>query len=115
MTSTELVHTGNESLCPWHHHIRQKWESTSKHELLRRGELAGSETRAFQETGNPDWGLDVHYPRKHLVDFDLVLLPIPVDKEHTHDPHAPSVERNLEFAKTEVQPQGQEKAEVRER
>ena len=71
-------------------------ETASSHKLLRGGKFAGRESRALQEAGHPNWSLDIQYPSKHLVDLDLILLPVPVDEQHAHDPHAPSVERNLQ-------------------
>ena len=95
MASAELIDTCDESLGSWHQDIRQQRETASSHKLLRGSEFAGSQTRALQETGDPDGGLNVQYPCKHLVNLDLILLPVAVDEQHAHNPHTPSIERNL--------------------
>lgn len=95
VTSAELVNGGDESLGSGHKNVRQQRKTASSHELLRGSKLAGRQTRALQETGNPYRCLNVQYPCKHFVDLDLILRPVAVDEQHTHNPHAPSIERDL--------------------
>lgn len=102
MGSSELVYTSNESLRPGHHDIRQQWQPASEHELLRSRQLAGCQARSLQKAGNPDRGLDLQYPCEHLVDLQLILLPIAINEQHAHDPHAPSIEGNLASKQIQV-------------
>lgn len=99
VASTKLVNSGDEALGSGHKNVRQQRKTASSHEFLRGSKLAGRQTRALQETSNPYRCLNVQYPCKHFVDLDLILRPVAVDEQHTHNPHAPSIERDLESLK----------------